>query len=62
MAGHDSAGLALKGNPNFCLGAVLIPEADPAAPQRLKFKKKLKAGAEFFITAADLRPGEAPPI
>ncbi|MCL4500867.1 MAG: methylenetetrahydrofolate reductase [Deltaproteobacteria bacterium] len=51
MAGHDSAGLALEGNPNFCLGAVLIPEADPAGPQLLKAKKKLKAGAEFFITA-----------
>lgn len=51
MAGHDSAGLALKGNPNFCLGAVLIPEADPVSPQQLKVKKKLAAGAEFFITA-----------
>ncbi len=51
MAGHDSAGLPLKGNPNFCLGAVLIPEADPVGPQQLKVKKKLEAGAEFFITA-----------
>lgn len=51
MAGHDSAGLVLKGNPQFCLGAVLIPEADPVAPQLLKVKKKLEAGAEFFITA-----------
>lgn len=51
MAGHDSAGLALKGNPNFCLGAVLIPEADPVKPQQLKFKKKVEAGAQFFITA-----------
>ncbi len=51
MTGHDSAGLPLKGNPQFCLGAVLIPEADPVAPQLLKVKKKLEAGAEFFITA-----------
>jgi methylenetetrahydrofolate reductase (NADPH) len=51
MAGYDSAGLSLKGNPNFCLGAVLIPEADPVGPQQLKVKKKLEAGAEFFITA-----------
>jgi methylenetetrahydrofolate reductase (NADH) len=51
MAGHDSAGLALKGNPQFWLGAVLIPEADPAKPQQLKFRKKLEAGAQFFITA-----------
>ncbi len=51
MAGHDSAGLVLKGNPGFCLGAVLIPEADPLGPQLLKVKKKVEAGAEFFITA-----------
>ncbi|MGA8571648.1 MAG: methylenetetrahydrofolate reductase [Desulfobaccales bacterium] len=51
MTGHDSAGLSLKGNPQFYLGAVLIPEADPVAPQLLKVKKKLEAGVEFFITA-----------
>lgn len=51
MAGHDSAGLPLQGNPQFCLGAVLIPEADPVAPQILKAKKKLEAGVDFFITA-----------
>ncbi|MHB8066947.1 MAG: methylenetetrahydrofolate reductase [Desulfobaccales bacterium] len=51
MAGHDSAGLPLKGSPQFCLGAVLIPEADPMAPQLLKIKKKVDAGAEFFISA-----------
>ncbi len=51
MEGHDSAGLSLKGNPQFCLGAVLIPEAEPVAPQLLKVRKKLEAGAEFFVTA-----------
>jgi 5,10-methylenetetrahydrofolate reductase len=51
MTGHDSVGLSLKGNPQFYLGAVLIPEADPVAPQLLKAKKKLEAGVEFFITA-----------
>jgi 5,10-methylenetetrahydrofolate reductase len=51
MAGHDSAGQPLKGNPHFCLGAVLIPEANPVGPQLLKVRKKLAAGAEFFITA-----------
>ncbi len=51
MAGHDSAGLSLKGNPHFYLGAVLIPEADPLGPQLLKARKKLAAGAEFLITA-----------
>jgi 5,10-methylenetetrahydrofolate reductase len=51
MTGHDSAGLALEGNPQFYLGAALIPEADPVAPQLFKVKKKLEAGVEFFITA-----------
>jgi 5,10-methylenetetrahydrofolate reductase len=51
MDGHDSAGQPLKGNPQFCLGAVLIPEADPVGPQLLKVRKKLAAGVDFFITA-----------
>jgi methylenetetrahydrofolate reductase (NADPH) len=49
--GHDSAGLPLQGNPAFFLGAVVIPEADPLAPQLLKFGKKLAAGARFFVTS-----------
>jgi methylenetetrahydrofolate reductase (NADPH) len=49
--GRDSAGNALSGAPHFCLGAVLIPEADPLGPQLLKIRKKIAAGAEFFITA-----------
>ncbi len=52
MAGHDSAGLPLTGNPDFFLGAVVIPEADPWAPQLIKFEKKVAAGAQFFITPA----------
>ncbi len=48
--GHDSAGLPLKGSPAFFLGAVVIPEAEPLAPQLIKFEKKLTAGAQFFIT------------
>ena len=51
MAGHDSADQPLQGNPQFCLGAVLIPEADPLGPQLLKVRKKLAAGVDFFITA-----------
>jgi 5,10-methylenetetrahydrofolate reductase len=51
MAGHDSADQPLKGSPQFCLGAVLIPEAQPLGPQLLKARKKMAAGAEFFITA-----------
>ncbi len=48
--GHDSAGLPLKGNPAFFLGAVVISEAEPLGPQLIKFEKKLTAGAQFFIT------------
>jgi 5,10-methylenetetrahydrofolate reductase len=51
MAGHDSVDQPLQGNPEFCLGAVLIPEADPLGPQLLKVRKKLAAGVDFFITA-----------
>ena len=51
MAGHDSADQPLQGNPQFCLGAVLIAEADPLGPQLLKVRKKLAAGVDFFITA-----------
>jgi 5,10-methylenetetrahydrofolate reductase len=50
MAGQDSAGNPLKGNPVFFPGAVVIPEADPLAPQLLKFDKKVAAGAQFFVT------------
>jgi methylenetetrahydrofolate reductase (NADPH) len=49
-AGQDSAGLELTGNPRFFLGAVVIPEADPLAPQLVKFEKKITSGAEFFVT------------
>jgi len=51
MAGRDSAGNPLKGAPQFFLGAVVIPEAQPLGPQRLKFRKKMEAGADFFVTA-----------
>ena len=50
--GQDLGGNALKGAPAFCAGAVVTPEADPIAPQLLKFEKKVKAGAEFFQTQA----------
>ncbi len=50
MDGHDSVGLPLQGNPAFFLGAAVIPEAEPLAPQLLKFEKKLAAGAQFFVT------------
>jgi methylenetetrahydrofolate reductase (NADPH) len=48
--GQDSTGLPLSGNPSFFLGAVVIPEAEPLAPQMVKFENKVTAGAEFFVT------------
>jgi|YNPNPStandDraft_1061719.scaffolds.fasta_scaffold05210_3 methylenetetrahydrofolate reductase (NADPH) len=50
-AGQDSTGQPLSGNPAFYLGAVVIPEADPLAPQLLKMEKKIAAGAQFLVTA-----------
>lgn len=50
MDGQDSAGRPLEGSPDFYLGAVVVPEAEPRAPQLLKFGKKVAAGARFFIT------------
>lgn len=49
--GRDSAGQPLFGSPQFFLGGVVIPEADPLGPQLLKCEKKLRAGAEFLVTA-----------
>lgn len=48
--GHDLNGQELAGAPEFCLGAVLAPEARPLAPQLVKLRKKRAAGAGFFIT------------
>jgi 5,10-methylenetetrahydrofolate reductase len=53
MGGKDMAGKELEGRPpEFCLGAVVNPGADPLEPQILKMEKKVKAGAEFFQTQA----------
>jgi 5,10-methylenetetrahydrofolate reductase len=51
-------GLDMKGNklegqaPEFFLGAVVNPGADPLEPQIIKMEKKITAGAEFFQTQA----------
>ncbi|MBF0539429.1 MAG: methylenetetrahydrofolate reductase [Nitrospirae bacterium] len=50
--GHDMYGNALKGATSFFQGAVVTPEANPLEPQLMKFKKKVKAGANFFQTQA----------
>lgn len=54
--GRDLAGQKLKGSPNFCLGAVVTPGANPLGPQIMKMEKKVKAGAQFFQTQAVYDP------
>ncbi len=50
--GKDMTGNELKGKPDFCVGAVVTPGADPLEPQIIKMEKKVKAGAQFFQTQA----------
>jgi len=50
--GHDMMGNELEGKPDFCLGAVVTPGANPVEMQILKLEKKVAAGAEFIQTQA----------
>lgn len=50
--GRDLAGQELLGKPDFCIGAVVSPGADPLEPQIIKMENKVKAGASFFQTQA----------
>lgn len=52
QSGKDMAGKALKGSPQFCVGAVVNPGADPLEPEIIKMEKKIAAGACFFQTQA----------
>ena len=52
MGGRDMVGNELIGKPEFLLGAVVNPGADPLEPQIIKMEKKIKAGAKFFQTQA----------
>jgi len=54
--GRDMAGHELESNPNFFLGAVVTPGAEPMEPQIIKMKKKIEAGAKFFQTQAIYEP------
>ena len=51
-SGKDYSGHTLEGSPDFFLGAVVSPGADPLEPQIIKMEKKVKAGAKFFQTQA----------
>ncbi len=50
--GNDMVGNKLDGSPDFCLGAVANPGADPLEPQIIKMEAKVEAGVEFFQTQA----------
>ncbi|MCD6407101.1 methylenetetrahydrofolate reductase [Candidatus Aerophobetes bacterium] len=52
MEGKDMVGNKLDGSPDFCLGAVANPGADPLEPQVIKMELKVEAGAQFFQTQA----------
>jgi len=54
--GHDMAEHDLDGKPNFFLGAVVTPAAEPIEPQLIKMEKKIQAGARFFQTQAIYEP------
>ncbi|MBU2009327.1 MAG: methylenetetrahydrofolate reductase [Chloroflexi bacterium] len=51
-SGKDLGGNDLDGTVQFCVGAIVTPEARPIEPQLIKFEKKVEAGAEFFQTQA----------
>jgi methylenetetrahydrofolate reductase (NADPH) len=48
--GYDMAGHELESVPDFFLGAVVTPGAEPLEPQIIKMRKKIEAGARFFQT------------
>ncbi len=50
--GKDLAGKTLTGSPNFLVGAVVNPGADPLEPEAIKMEKKINLGAKFFQTQA----------
>lgn len=54
--GSDMGGNELAGSPDFCLGAVVTPGADPVELQLIKMGKKIAAGATFFQTQAVFDP------
>ncbi|MBN1693690.1 MAG: methylenetetrahydrofolate reductase [Dehalococcoidales bacterium] len=51
-SGKDMGDNELDGAVEFCMGAIVTPEAQPLEPQLIKFEKKVEAGAQFFQTQA----------
>lgn len=58
MNGRDLSERELKGRPDFCLGCVASPCADPLEPQMLKLEKKTRAGAMFVQTQGVFDPAQ----
>jgi len=56
QGGYDLAGQELKGKPEFYVGAVVNPGANPLESQIIKMEKKIEAGAQFFQTQAVYEP------
>jgi methylenetetrahydrofolate reductase (NADPH) len=54
--GRDMSDHELESKPDFFLGAVITPAADPLEPQLIKMGKKIEAGARFFQTQAIYEP------
>jgi methylenetetrahydrofolate reductase (NADPH) len=56
--GYDLGAHELDSKPDFFIGAVVTPAAEPLEPQIIKMKKKIDAGAMFFQTQAVYEPGK----
>ena len=54
--GRDMSDHELDSKPDFFLGAVITPAAEPLEPQLIKMGKKIEAGARFFQTQAIYEP------
>ena len=54
--GHDMAGHELEGRPDFFLGGVVTPGAEPVELHIIKMQKKVAAGARFFQSQAVYEP------
>jgi len=50
--GRDLSGNILESAPDFYVGAVVNPGADPLEPEIIKMEKKVSEGAKFFQTQA----------
>ena len=57
-AGTDFAGNALKGTPDFCVGAVVNPGASDPEAEIENMHRKIEAGASFLQTQAVYNVGE----